>query len=263
MNSKLSINTTIKLNNGKHIPMLGLGTYQVPDGKLTEDSVKWALEAGYRHIDTAKLYKNEHSVGKAVRESGIPRDKIWITTKLWPIDFLHPRKALEASLERLGMDYVDLYLIHWPVPGTSNKLWKSMEAFANEGLSKTIGVSNFGIDLLEDVLSHANIPPAVNQVRCSPFSYPKELIKFCENNKVAFEAYSPLTQGRELDNGLLNDLAKKHNRSTAQILLRWALQKNLIVIPRSHNQERIVQNSKIYDFSLTDNDMALLDSLAN
>ncbi len=248
------------------MPLLGLGVALIPVGKPTEDVVHWALNTGYRHIDTAKLYKNEASAGRAIRESAIPRNDIWVTTKLWPTDFHHPRKALEASLKRLGLDYVDLYLIHWPtpfpIPGFDQRLWKAMERLVDAGLCKTIGVSNFLIPRLQKILTSANIPPAVNQVRCSPFTYPKELHEFCVKNAIALEAYGPLTQGKKLDDALIKRLANKYGKSGAQVMLRWALQKDIIVIPKSQNQHRIEENADLYDFEIGSEDMSKLDSLS-
>lgn len=263
--SALSINSTIELNNRQQMPMLGLGVSGMEVGQHTEQAIHWALDAGYRHIDTAKLYKNEASVGRAVKSSPIRREDIWITTKLWPTDFLHPRKALESSLKRLDLDYVDLYLIHWPtplpIPGFDQKLWRGMEKLVDAGLCKTIGVSNFTVPRLAKIISSAHIPPAVNQIRCSPFNYPKELHTFCIENNIAFEAYSPLTQGAKLNNPILKKLATDYKKLTAQIMLRWALQKGIIVIPKSSNKSRIEQNTRIYNFELAKEDVAKLDLL--
>ena len=245
---------------------MGLGVSRIEPLERTEQVVFWALEAGYRHIDTAKLYKNEAYVGSAVHKSGIPREDIWITTKLWPADFHHPRKALEASLRRLNMDYVDLYLVHWPtpvgMPGFERRLWRAMEALVESGLCKTIGVSNYQMGRLQRVLSIANTPPAVNQVRCSPFNYPSDLHNFCREHGIALEGYGPLTQGSKLDDQTITMMAEKYHKSVAQILLRWALQKDIIVIPKTQSKERIHENIALYDFVLADDDIRILDSLA-
>lgn len=263
MHDEKNINTKINLNNDKQIPILGLGVWQIPSGETTENAVTWALEAGYRHIDTAKFYANEQSVGVAIKNSKIQRQEIWVTTKLWPIDFTNPRKALDASLEKLGLDYIDLYLIHWPLPGMGQRIWKAMENFADEGLCKTIGVSNYPTSLLKNLLNYANIPPAINQVKCSPFNYPKDLHDFCTNNQIAFEAYSPLTRGKRLNDRLLLDLSEKYNKSPAPILLRWAIQKDIIVIPKSEHRERIIENANIFDFEIFPEDTQKLDALSS
>jgi diketogulonate reductase-like aldo/keto reductase len=264
--TSLSIKTTVTLNNGQKMPQLGLGVARIAPGEETEQVLAWAFEDGYRHIDTAKHYGNEASVGKAFRKSGLKRKDVWVTTKLWPTDFHRPRRALEASLGRMGFDYVDLYLIHWPtpveIPGFDKQLWKSMERLADEGLCKAIGVSNYLIPRLQKTLGFANIPPAVNQVRCSPFHYPKALHEFCQKHGVAFEGYSPLTEGSQLSNPVLMEVARKYRRTTAQVALRWALQKGIIVIPKSQNKERIRQNAHLYDFSLNDEDMQRFDALS-
>ncbi len=262
---KLSLGLRKRLNNGDKMPLIGLGVSGIEPLENTVKVVQWALESGYRHVDTAKLYKNESFVGSAIRKSGISRKDIWITTKLWPTDFSHPKKALEASLKKLNMDYVDLYLVHWPtpveIPGFEKKLWKAMEGLAEAGLCKSIGVSNYQVQRLQKILAVANIPPAVNQVRCSPLTYPAELHEFCKKNDIAMKGYGPLTQGSNLQNKALMSLAKKYERTVAQILLRWALQNDIIVIPKTQNKERIHQNIMLYDFDLSASDMQILDSL--
>jgi diketogulonate reductase-like aldo/keto reductase len=224
------------------------------------------LDIGYRHIDTAKLYGNEASVGKAIHMSRVARRDVWITTKLWPTDFFNPRKALEASLRRLSSEYVDLYLIHWPtpvpIPGFDQKLWRNMENLVAAGLCKTIGVSNFLVPRLQNILQTANIPPAINQVKCSPFDYPGALHRFCLEHDITLEAYSPLTKGAKLDDPLIKELAGKYHKSAAQTMLRWALQKNIVVIPKSQHRVRIQENVDIYDFVIKPEDMKRLDAFA-
>jgi diketogulonate reductase-like aldo/keto reductase len=258
----LGMDSTITLNNGTKMPRLGLGVWQIADGQPTVQAVQWALDAGYRHVDTAKIYKNEASVGRAMQASKITRDKIWITTKLWPADFIHAQKAFTLSLERLGLDYVDLYLVHWPVPGAEKRIWKAMEKIYEGGRAKAIGVSNYSVHQLENVLASANVPPAVNQVKCSPFDFDKELYDACQKHHVAFEAYSPLTRGQQFGDQTLNEIAKKHAKSPAQILIRWALQKDMIVIPKSAQQEHIKQNANVFDFELSASEMDQLDNLS-
>jgi diketogulonate reductase-like aldo/keto reductase len=259
----LKIDSTIKLNNGTQIPRLGFGVYQIPDGLPTVEAISSALKTGYRHIDTAKFYKNERSVGEAIRESGIPRNKIWVTTKLWPTDFIRAEKAFETSLNKLGLEYIDLYLVHFPIPGTPKKIWKKMEAIYNTGLVKAIGVSNYSVDNLEDTLEVATIKPSVNQMKCSVFGYDKNVFNFCKKNGIAFEAYSPLTRGKKLDDETIVKMANKYNKSSAQILLRWALQKDIIIIPKSEQKVRIIENADIFDFTISGDDMQRLDILSD
>ncbi len=260
--SDLNIGSWLKLKNGTSIPRLGLGVYQLKDGKPTEDAVKWALETGYRHIDTAKLYKNERSVGKAIRDSQIKREDVWVTTKLWPTDQFSPMRAFETSLSKLGLDYVDLYLVHFPVPGLVKRTWKAMEEIYATGKCRAIGVSNHSIQQMEDIKSIAEVPITVNQVRCSPFNFDKDLYGYCVKNEIAFEAYSPLTRGQYLDNQTVQEIAIHHQKSSAQVLIRWAIQKNMVVIPKSAHQQRIKENADIYDFEISPHEMEILDGLS-
>jgi diketogulonate reductase-like aldo/keto reductase len=259
----LTLGSTIRLNNGAEMPRLGLGVYQVPEGAITETVVAWALADGYRHIDTAELYRNEASVGLAVRESGIPRGDIWVTTKLWPTDFLHVQSAFDLSMTRLGLEYVDLYLIHFPVPGLIGRVWKAMESIAASGRARAIGVSNFRARQLAYLLQHSTIPPSVNQVRASVFAYNHKVYELCQAENVAFEAYSPLRRGKDHDHPVVTRAAAGYDKSPAQVMLRWALQKNMVVIPKSQHEARIAQNADIFDFAISDADMGLLDALAS
>ncbi len=258
----LKIDSTITLNNKTKMPRLGFGVYEIPDGSATVEAVNWALEAGYRHIDTAKFYKNEASVGKAVRESGISREKIWVTTKLFPTDFFHVEQAFEASLNKLGLDYVDLYLVHFPIPGTTRKVWAKMEAIYKTGKARAIGVSNYNSHQLLDTLSIATIPPSVNQKRCSAFGYDKKAYELCQRENIIFEAYSPLTRGKRLSDVAVAKIAEHYDKSNAQILLRWALQMNMVIIPKSQHQNRIVENADIFDFEISKLDMQFLEGLS-
>lgn len=244
------------------MPRLGLGVYQIPEGKETIDAVSLALIMGYRHIDTAKFYRNETSVGKAVKASGVPRDKIWVTTKLWPTNFLDVERAFETSLKKLGLDYIDLYLVHFPIPGANKRIWKKMEAIYKAGRVKAIGVSNYNAKFLRDTLDIATIAPSVNQMRCSVFGYNKELYELCQSQGIVFEAYSPLTQGKRLNDIEVVKVAKRNNKSSAQIMLRWALQKNMVVIPKSKHRERLAENADIFDFEISKEDMFDLDKLS-
>ena len=258
----LTHNTRLPLSSGASIPILGLGVWQIAPGEDTERAVAWALKAGYRHIDTATLYANEESVGKAIRESGIPREEIFVTTKLWPTDAFMVDEAFERSLKKLGLDYVDLYLVHWPIPLLGERTWKHMEGLYRQRLSHTIGVSNYSRSQLENLLRHASVPPAVNQIECNPFSYEKDLLDFCQANSIVVEAYSPLTRGLHLDDETIAKVAMQYRKSPAQVLLRWALQKGTVVIPKSSKKERIEENAEIFDFELNDEDMRRLDSLS-
>ncbi len=257
-----SLGKTLELNNGTRIPRLGLGVYQIPDGAATEHALAWAFEAGYRHVDTAKLYRNEASVGKAVRQSGLPREQIWVTTKLWVTDEIAARRAFDASLKRLGLEYVDLYLVHFPVPGLLRWTWRSMEAIARSGRARAIGVSNYSTRHLETVIAGADVPPSVNQVRCSPFDFDRSLYDSCRAKGIAFEAYSPLTRGKRIGDPRLGEIATRHGRTPAQVLIRWALQKDMVVIPKSADEGRIRENAAVWDFSLDAQDMLVLDALS-
>jgi diketogulonate reductase-like aldo/keto reductase len=256
------------LNNGVEIPRLGLGVYQSPPGRITQHAVRYALNIGYRHIDTAYIYGNESDVGKAVHESGIQREEVFVTTKLWNTNQLGYESALQAckeSLQRLRLNYVDLYLIHWPVHGIGNntiEIWKAMVHLLIDGKARAIGVSNFSIDDLRDILQDSDVVPAVNQVEFHPFLYQKDLLSFCGKNSIQLEAYSPLTRGMRLNHPAIVDIAKRYdNKTPAQILIRWSLQHNLVVIPKSIHEDRILENSQVFDFELAAEDMNLLDSL--
>lgn len=259
---KLTIDSKFELNNHLQIPRLGLGVWQIANGQDTIQAVNWALETGYRHIDTAKIYGNEEGVGEAVRNSGLSRDEIWVTTKLFPSDFFNPRKAIKDSLKRLGLQYVDLYLIHWPPPVGQSKLWKIMEEIYKNGQAKAIGVSNFSINQVQKLLDNSSVPPAVNQIKMSPFNFDPEMDQFLRENKIALEAYSPLTRGHKLGDETLLKIAAKYNKSAAQILIRWCLQKGMVVIPKSAHKVRIQENAAVYDFEILDVDISTLDNLS-
>jgi diketogulonate reductase-like aldo/keto reductase len=258
-----SIKGCTLLNNGIKMPWLGFGTWQIKDGQEVEDSVRSALDIGYRSIDTAAAYGNERGVGKAVRESGIPREDIFLTTKVWN-DVQRERRTLaafEESLERLDTDYVDLYLIHWPVEGYSQGTWQVMEEIYESGRAKAIGVSNFLVHHLEDLLAECHIVPSVNQVEFHPFLVQSELLKFCRSHKIQVEAWSPLMSGQIFTVQAVQSLAEKYQRTPAQIALRWDLQHEVVTIPKSTHPQRIAENSQIFDFELSQADMDLLDAL--
>ena len=259
----MAIGFKITLNNGVKIPQLGLGVYQSPPGKITVHTAKYALELGYRHIDAAKIYGNEADIGIAVKESGIDREEIFITTKLWNNDQGYDKalKAFGNSLQRLGLSYVDLYLIHWPVQEKIIETWKAMIKILKDGKSRAIGVSNYSIDELKETIQSSDIIPAVNQVEFHPFLYQKDLLDFCKSNRIQVESYSPLTRGRKLNHQSLKALSNKYGKTTAQILIKWNLQHDLVVIPKSIHEKRILENSQVFDFIIEEKDMETLDSL--
>jgi diketogulonate reductase-like aldo/keto reductase len=254
------------LADGNQMPMLGLGVWQVPNGAACVNAVRWALDLGYRHLDTAQIYGNEESVGRALRDSGVPRREVFLTTKFYPGRKFYQRRradpvaAAERSLRRLGVDQVDLYLVHWPEGGPT-WAWPRMERARELGLARSIGVSNFGATQLEEVIAAGTVPPAVNQVQFSPLKYRRALLEACRRRNVAVEAYSSLGTGRHLANRTVQRLAQRTGRTPAQVLLRWCLQHDLPVLPKSTHRERIAENALIFDFVLSDTDMAELDAL--
>ncbi len=257
------INGFAILSNGIKIPYLGLGVYQVNDGKEVINAVNFALETGYRHIDTASLYDNESGVGKAVRESTIPRSEIFVTSKVWNSDHGYDStlRAFDKSIKLMGFDYLDLYLVHWPVRGKFKDTWKALEKLYKEKSVKAIGVSNFLIHQLNDLLSTAEISPMVNQVEFHPYLVQQPLIDFCFKNNIQFESWSPLMQGNITKVYLLNVLAEKYHKTAAQIVLRWNLQKGIVTIPKSVRKERIISNSQLFGFELSEADIKEIDRL--
>ena len=247
------------LADGNQMPMLGLGVWQVPNGPATVNAVRWALDLGYRHIDTAQAYGNEESVGKALRDSGLPRDQVFITTKFYP-GGNDPAAEARRSLRRLGVDQVDLYLVHWPQGGPV-WAWPGMEQARELGYARSVGVSNFSASELAEVMAAGTIPPAVNQVQFSPQQYRRALLDACLRRNVAAEAYSPLGTGRNLSDATVTRVAQRAGRTPAQVLLRWCLQHGLPVITKSTHRERIGENAQIFDFTLSELDMAELDAL--
>jgi diketogulonate reductase-like aldo/keto reductase len=247
------------LADGHQMPMLGLGVWQVPDGAQAVNAVRWALDLGYRHVDTAQAYGNEASVGRALRDSGVPRGEVFITTKFNP-GRKDPVAEAEQSLRRLGVDQVDLYIVHWPRGGPL-RAWPGMERARELGLARSVGVSNFGARELQEVIAAGAIPPVVNQVQFSALQYRRALLDACRRQNVALEAYSPLGTGRHLSNATVNRVAQRVGRTPAQVLLRWCLQHDVPVIPKSTHRERIAENAQIFDFTLSHEDMADLDAL--
>lgn len=260
MNMKMD--SKIKLNNGVEIPALGYGTYKVERGREAFEGTLWALEAGYRHIDTASMYGNESDIGDAVRQSGIPREEIFITTKVWNSDqgFDRTLKAFDASLSRLKSGYIDLYLIHWPVEILRNETYRALESIYAEGRVRAIGVSNFTINHLEELTSKFDTIPAVNQVEFSPYLYQKDLLNYCNSKGILIEAYSPLIRGRKMNDPRLRKIGEKYGKDPAQILIKWGLQHKLVSLPKSSRKDRILSNADVFDFEISPDDMELLDS---
>ena len=258
-----SIKDCALLNNGLEMPWLGFGVYQINDGQEVVQAVRNALEIGYRSIDTATVYGNEQGVGKAIRESGIPRENIFLTTKVWNNDQRGERTlaAFEESLKRLETEYVDLYLVHWPVKGCYQETWRAMEKIYQSGRAKAIGVSNFLVHHLEDILRDSQIVPSVNQVEFHPFLVQPELLRFCQNHKIQVEAWSPLMQGKIVTEQVVQKLAENYHKTPAQIVLRWNLQHKVVTIPKSIRSNRIAENTQIFDFELSQADMNVLDAL--
>lgn len=254
---------TFELHNGVEMPYFGLGVYLSKDGNEVTNAVKEALNHGYRHIDTASIYNNEKGVGIGVEQSNIERKDVFVVSKVWNSDqgYDSTLKAFDASLERLGMDYLDLYLIHWPKGDRSKETWRAMERLYNEKRVRSIGISNFLQHHIEDLLTEADIVPMVNQMEFHPYLVQQELVDFCNQKGIQYEAWSPMMQGKIFDLDILKDLANKYDKTVAQIVLRWDLQKGVVTIPKSVKKERIISNATIFDFELTPEDVQLLDSL--
>ena len=260
--NQLSLESKAKLNNELEIPLLGLGTYLV-NNQECYTAVRHTLKIGYRHIDTAAFYGNEKEIGKAIRDDELSWEEIFVTTKLWNSDhgYDNALKAFEESFEKLNIDYIDLYLIHWPVTGLRNDSWRALEDIYKEGKCKAIGVSNYTIRHLEELLKITKVIPVVNQVEFHPFLYQKKLLDFCKSKNIWIEAYSPLTKRQKLNDPVLLDIAGKYSKLAAQIMIRWCLERDVIVLPKSSNTERIKENANVYDFNLTENDLNTIDSL--
>ncbi|SES18542.1 aldo/keto reductase [Salipaludibacillus aurantiacus] len=257
-----NLQSTITLNNGVRMPLVGLGVYKAEDGEEVVDAVKTALESGYRSIDTAAFYFNEEGVGKAIAESGISRDEIFLTTKVWNDDHGYDKTlaAFEESRRKLGVETIDLYLIHWPVTGKFKETWRALEKLYHEGKVRAIGVSNFLVHHLEDLLEEAEVVPAVNQIEYHPWLTQPELHEYCKDKGIQLEAWSPLTRGRKFDDPRLMKLAEKYGKTPAQILLRWDLQNGVVTIPKSVTPSRIKQNTELFDFELTGEELAVLNN---
>ncbi|MBN1110295.1 MAG: aldo/keto reductase [Methanomassiliicoccales archaeon] len=253
---------SLTLNNGVRMPAIGLGTYKLV-GREAYFSVKAALSCGYRHIDTASFYENEEAIGQAVRDGGLPREEVFITSKVWNTEqgYEAAMKAFERTLDRLGMDYLDLYLVHWPVTGRRLDTYRALERLYNEGRVRAIGVSNYTERHLEELMAVCQVVPVTNQVEMSPFLFQRELLRYCQERRVLVTAFSPFARGAVLDDGTLREVGEAHGKSPAQVILRWCLQKGMAVIPRSSNPERIRENAQVFDFFLDREEMDLLDGL--
>jgi len=256
------LQSTTTLNNGVKMPWLGLGVYRAKEGEEVISAIRHATQFGYRSIDTAALYENEEGVGKAVRESGIAREKLFITSKVWNTDqgYESTLRAFEISRKKLGLDYLDLYLVHWPVTGKYKETWRALQKIYKDGWVRAIGVSNFQIHHLQDLMADSDLVPAINQVEYHPHLTQKDLLFFCKQHGIQMEAWRPLMNGK-LGLPLLKELSKKYNKTPAQIVLRWDLQRGVVTIPKSVTPHRIKENSEIFDFTLSDEDLEKIDSL--
>lgn len=257
------IGTRVKLNNGIKMPILGLGVFQMSSGGQTKRACLAAFAAGYRLIDTASMYGNETDVGAAIAESGLDREEVFITTKVWNDDHGYDRtlKAFQRSKKALGLKYVDLYLVHWPGGGLRKETWKAMEKLLKDGECRAVGVSNYMIAHLNETLGYAEVIPAVNQVEFHPWLFQKDLLEFSKKEKIQMEAYSPLSRARKLESPILARVGSHYGKTPAQVMIRWGLQHGLVEIPKSTHKERIMENSSVFDFQINDSDMKEIDSI--
>ena len=262
LNLDLKIGKTVKLHNGIDMPIFGLGTWTLRSQECIQ-AVTWAIEIGYRLIDTAALYGNEREIGKVIEDSKIPREDLFITSKVWNSDqgYDNTLKAFEKSLKQLRLSYLDLYLIHWPISGLRNDTWNALEKIYESDRVKAIGVSNFTIKHIDELLSKTSITPMVNQVEFSPFLYQKKLLEYCNSKHIQLEAYCPLTRGRKFNDSTLESMSLKYNKSVSQILIRWGLQHKIVEIPKSGNKQHLKENADVFDFEIDTFDMDQIDSL--
>ena len=263
MSSKLKIGSRVALSDGNSMPLLGLGVWDAKSGKETYDAVIHALSKGYRHIDTAEMYGNEKDVGSAVIDSGIAREEIFITTKLWDsgLGYDHALNAFDVSLKKLNLEYIDLYLIHWPEKGSRQEIWSALERIKKEGRSLSIGVSNFAPKHLNEILINSDFTPAVNQIEMSPFLHQQEISSFCKKENIHLTGYCPLARGTRFNNPLLCRVAEETNKTAAQVMIRWAIQNGNTVIPKSVRPKRIEENADVFDFELREDQIKILDGL--
>ncbi|MFC0273392.1 aldo/keto reductase [Metabacillus herbersteinensis] len=258
-----NIQDTTTLNNGVKMPWLGFGVFKVEDGQVVVDAVKSAIKNGYRSIDTAAFYDNEQGVGQGIKESGVPREELFITSKVWNADqgYESTLQAFETSLKKLGLDYLDLYLVHWPVKDKYKETWRALEKVYKEGKVRSIGVSNFNIHHLEDLLKDSEVKPVINQVEYHPHLTQVELREFCEKQEIQLEAWSPLKKGILLSEPAIVEIANKHQKTPSQVILRWDLQNKVVTIPKSIKEHRIIENANLFDFSLLEEEMEKINSL--
>jgi diketogulonate reductase-like aldo/keto reductase len=258
-----TIRSTVPLPSGVELPVLGLGVYQSRPGAETREAVRTALELGYRHVDTARVYGNERDVAAGIAASGVPRSEVFVTTKLWNSDHGYDAtlRACDASLARLGTDRIDLYLVHWPVERLRHDTWRAMERLLADGKARAIGVSNYTVRHLDELLSRARVPPAVNQVEVHPFLAQRELRAYCAGQRIRVEAYAPLVKGQRMDHPVLRRIAARHGRTPAQVLVRWSLEQDLVTLPKSVRPERIRENADVFGFTLDAEDRQALDAL--
>ena len=263
MNSQLKIDSRVTLSDGNSMPFLGLGVWDAKSGKETYDTVIHALKTGYRHIDTADMYGNEKDVGSAVIDSGLPREEIFTTTKLWDsgLGYDHALNAFDESLRKLNLEYVDLYLIHWPEKGSRQEIWSALERIKTEGRCRSIGVSNFAPKHLKEILINADVSPAVNQIEMNPFLQQQEISSFCRKENIHLTGYCPLARGNRFNIPILCRIAEETNKTAAQVMIRWALQIGHTVIPKSVRQLRIEENADVFDFKLSEDQINMLDGL--
>ena len=263
MFSPLNISSRITLHDGNSMPLFGLGVWAAQSGKETYDAVFSALKTGYRHFDTAEMYGNEKDVGAAVNDSGLKREEVFVTTKLWDsgLGYDHALKAFDVSLQKMNLDYVDLYLIHWPEKGSQLKIWRALERIKKEGRSRSIGVSNFAPRHLKELLVEGSEHPAVNQIELSPFLQQEHIYSFCQKENIHLTGYCPLSRGNRFDDPNLSRIAKEMKKSAAQVMIRWALQRGHTVIPKSVSPVRIEENANVFDFNLNNEQMNILDGL--
>lgn len=258
----MNINSTVLLDNGVEIPILGLGTYQSEKGKETQNAVRYALDLGYRHFDTAAIYGNESDIGIALKESKVDLNDVFITTKVWNTDqgYDSTLKALDTSLSKLGMDYVDLYLVHWPLPEKRLETWKAMIKIYEMGKARSIGISNYTERHIDELLKDSPIVPVINQFEITPYLYQKKLAEHCLNNRIQIEAYSPFAQGKKVNEPKLVTLAQKYNKTPGQMLVKWSLEHNFIVLPKSVTPSRLKENAEVFDFNITKEDLDYMDT---